>query len=132
MKNENEKTSVVVLNDSLCQNLTKGGSKDKDILAYSIKKATLELIKRFVSEDISLNQKIEKFNYSYKGIDGTISDVEKYKEQESDYVVAFIAELIKQGYDKEKLLKYMKDFIIGRTRECDEHCYIYQKAKERR
>ena len=87
-----------------------------------------ELSKTFASK---VNKKnIKKFDYNNLGLDGAIIDIQRYKEQEKEYVNYFIKCLQENhNYSLEQAKIIFHDFIIGRLKEVDDMEDIYRKAK---
>lgn len=73
---------------------------------------------------------ISKFEYNNLGLDGVISDIQKYGLQEKNYVEQFVSYIEqKYNYSEEQANKIFNAFLVGRPQEAVDMEEIYKNAK---
>ena len=81
--------------------------------------------------DVMAKKGIPKFEYNNLGLDGAISDIQKYGLQEKEYIEQFVTYVQKKyNYSSEQARKIFNDFLVGRPQEVVDMEEIYTNAKE--
>ena len=87
-----------------------------------------ELIKRFNNDS---HNKKHMFKYKNLGLDGAISDLNLYAEEDNKYINNLLNHLsVKHNYNKKEITKLFENYIIDRKNEIVETRRLYLKSKK--